>query len=92
MAFQETFLDADYTEIDYYATGTRTAVAGGGGALAAGITGAVLGSELPILGNAIGFLVGFGGYFLVDAIWGDDIEHAVRESMGEFGCVDGAAD
>lgn len=92
MAFQETFLDADYTDIDYYATGTRTAVAGGGGALAAGITGAVLGSELPILGNAIGFLVGFGGYLLVDAIWGDDIEHAVREGMGEFGCVDGAAD
>ena len=92
MAFQETFLDADYSDIDYYATGARTAVAGGGGALAAGITGAVLGSEVPLLGNAVGFIVGFGGYLLVDSIWGDDIEHAVREGMGEFGCVDGAAD
>jgi len=92
MAFQETFLDADYSAIDYYATGARTAVAGGGGALAAGITGAVLGSEVPLLGNAVGFIVGFGGYLLVDYVWGDDIEHAVRETMGEFGCVDGAAD
>ena len=92
MAFQESFLDADYTGIDYYAAGARTAVAGGGGALAAGITGALLGSALPVGGNAVGFLVGFGGYLLVDYIWGDDIEHAVREGMGEFGCVDGAAD
>ncbi|WP_291991235.1 hypothetical protein [Candidatus Accumulibacter sp. ACC007] len=52
----------------------------------------MLGSEVPLLGNAVGFIVGFGGYLLVDSIWGDDIEHAVREGMGEFGCVDGAAD
>lgn len=87
MAFQETFFDADFTRIDYAATGARTAVAGGGGALAAGITGAVLGSEVPLLGNAVGFVVGFGGYLIVDAIWGDDIEAAVREELGEGGCV-----
>lgn len=92
MAFQETFLDADFTRIDYYATGVRTAVAGGGGALAAGAAGAAIGSGAPVLGTAIGFLVGFGGYLLVDAIWGDDIEEAVREHMGESGCTEGAAD
>ena len=86
------FSDEDYTYIDYAARGTRSGVAAaGGGALAAGVVGAVWGSEVPLLGNAVGFVVGFGGYFLVDWIVGDEVEEGVRDALGEYGCTGGAA-
>ena len=91
MAGDEAFFGAYYTRIDYAAKGARSAVAGGlaagGGALAAGGAGALAGTEVPILGNIIGFCVGIGIYYLVDSTVGDDIENDVRESMGEKGCV-----
>ena len=91
MAGDEAFFGAYYTRIDYAAKGARSAVAGGlaagGGALAAGGVGALAGTEVPILGNIVGFCVGIGIYYLVDSSVGDDIEGDVRESMGEQGCV-----
>jgi hypothetical protein len=90
MGVEELFFDADYYWGDYAAKGARTGVAGaaaaGGGALASGVVGAVAGSEVPILGNAIGFLVGIGIYYLVDSSVGEDIEEGVREAAGERGC------
>ena len=87
------FSDEKYTTIDYEAKMSRSAVAGGGGALAgalaAGGYGALAGSEAPIVGNAIGFVVGFGGYLLTDWLVGDDVEEAVRNLAGEKGCTGG---
>lgn len=57
-----------------------------GGALAAGLTGAIAGSEVPILGNAVGFLVGIGIYYIVDSTVGEDVEAGVRSALGEGGC------
>jgi hypothetical protein len=79
-----------YTPIDYTAKGTRAFVAGsaagGGGALATGLVGAAAGSEVPVLGNAVGFVVGIGVYFLTDWLVGDAVEEEVRLEMGEGGC------
>jgi hypothetical protein len=71
--------DQQYSAEDYEAKGARSAVSGAlSGALAAGVVGAVGLSEVPILGTAVGFVVGFGGYLAFDALFGDDVENAVR--------------
>jgi hypothetical protein len=78
--------DKDYTAEDYEAKGTRAFVAGSvGGALSAGFVGAVWGSEVPILGNIAGFAVGFIGYTVFDAFFGDDIEDSVRTPASPIG-------
>jgi hypothetical protein len=93
MGIEDLFFGGEYTRIDYAAKGGRSAVAGGaaaaGGWLAAGGIGALAGSEVPILGNAVGFLVGVGLYFLADATIGEDVEAGIREYAGEQGCVGG---
>lgn len=93
MLAQEIFSDADYTSIDYSAAMGRSAVSAGGGALAgalaAGGAGALAGSEVPLLGNAVGFVVGFAGYFLIDWFVGDDVEQGIRRGLGEYGCTGG---
>jgi len=90
MALDEWLYGADYDKIDYTAKGTRAFVsgtaAGAGGALAAAGVGALAGSEVPILGNIVGFFVGLGVYYIVDSAVGDDVESGVRQSMGEAGC------
>jgi phage tail tape-measure protein len=87
------FSDQKYTTADYEAKMTRSAVSAGGGAvagaLAAGAYGALAGSEAPLVGNAIGFVVGFGGYLLTDWLVGDPVEEEVRDLAGEKGCTDG---
>jgi hypothetical protein len=55
----------------------------------AGGVGSLERSEFPIVGNAVGFVVGLGGYYLTDWLWGDDVEETIREGMGEYGCTDG---
>jgi len=91
MGADELFFDADYYWGDYAAKGGRSsvagAVAGGGGALAAGITGAIAGSEVPILGNIVGFGAGILIYWIVDSAVGEDIEQSIRDSAGEQGCT-----
>jgi hypothetical protein len=80
--------DQQYTAEDYEAKGTRAAVSGAlSGALAAGVVGAIWGSEVPILGNIVGFAVGFLGYMAVDYLFGDTVEGAVRggeQPVGDF--------
>jgi hypothetical protein len=80
--------DQHYTAEDYEAKGTRSFAAGAfSGALSAGVVGAIWGTEVPILGNIVGFAVGFGGYLLFDWAFGDDIEGAVRgqdQQLGDF--------
>jgi hypothetical protein len=73
-------LDKDsHSAEDYAAKGARAAVVGGlSGALSAGVVGAFWGSEVPILGNIVGFGVGIFGYFLFNALVGDSVEGAVR--------------
>jgi hypothetical protein len=83
------FDDQEYTRIDYAARMSRSTVSAGGGALATGLFFAAAGSEVPIAGNIAGFLIGVGGYYLTDAIWGDDVEEGIREGMGEGGCTQG---
>jgi len=74
--------DQVHTREDYVARGTRAFVSGSlSSAVTAGVVGAIWGSEVPILGNAVGFIVGFAGYLLVDALVGDDVEDAVRDEM-----------
>ncbi|HXH95278.1 MAG TPA: DUF4157 domain-containing protein [Thermoanaerobaculia bacterium] len=84
----------DYTSLEYYGALGRSsatgAVGGIGGALATGTYFAIAGSEFPLVGNAIGFVVGFGGALIFDAIWGEDIDRGIREAGGELGCVDKA--
>jgi hypothetical protein len=74
-----------YTGIDYAAR----AGAGGaaGGALAAAGIGALAGTEVPIVGNIVGFFVGLGVYYLVDSTVGEDVERQIRLDLGEGGCV-----
>jgi hypothetical protein len=86
--------DKEYTTVDYEAKGTRSFVSGtaGGlsGALAAGAVGAIGLSEVPLLGTAVGFVGGFLGYLAFDALFGDDVEDAVRgqpAQMGDFEVV-----
>lgn len=94
MALEEGFGMEDFTDIDYTAKGTRAFVSGGiaagigeMGALGTALAFSAAGSEVPIAGNIAGFIVGLGAYFVVDGIWGDDIEADVRQAMGENGCV-----
>lgn len=71
-----------HTGTDYAAVGTRAFISGSlSAALAAGVTGAIFGSEVPLLGNAVGFIVGFAGYYAVDALFGDKVEHGVRGAL-----------
>ena len=44
---------------------------------------------LGLIGNAIGFVVGFGGYLLTDWLVGDDVEESIRNLAGEQGCTGG---
>ncbi len=77
--------DEDYSGEDYFAVGTRTSVVGGGsGLLAAGFTGAVFGSEVPILGNVVGFVVGVGAYLIIDGAVGDWVERTARDAAREI--------
>jgi hypothetical protein len=70
--------EEDYTATDYAAKGARAASGGfWGGLLGAGITGAIWGSEVPIVGNIIGFVAGVGGYLLADTVMGDFVEDTV---------------
>jgi hypothetical protein len=74
--------EQEHSRTDYVATGTRAFVAGGlSSAMAAGVVGALWGSEVPLLGNAVGFIIGFGGYFLVDALTGEQVEQGVRRNL-----------
>ena len=74
--------DEEHSRTDYVATGTRAFVAGSlGSAIAAGVVGAIWGSEVPLLGNAVGFIIGFGGYFLVDVLTGEQVEQGVRRNL-----------
>ncbi|MBN8467339.1 hypothetical protein JYJ95_12515 [Corallococcus exiguus] len=76
------FDEQEHSTTDYVATGTRAAVAGTiSGALSAGAIGALAGSEVPLLGNAVGFIIGFAGYYIVDALVGDEVEQGIRQSM-----------
>ncbi|HMV69231.1 MAG TPA: DUF4157 domain-containing protein, partial [Myxococcota bacterium] len=85
--------DRDYTRIDHYAASGRATAAAGGGllsvAVANGVYAAVAGSEAPGIGNAAGFVIGFGGTLLVDGLFGDSIEEQIRVGMGERGCTGG---
>jgi hypothetical protein len=80
------FDDREHYIGDYVAPAARSTVAGGGGALAAGGVGALMGSEVPVLGNIVGFVVGVGGYYLTDWLVGDEIESGIRGAFGENGC------
>jgi len=83
----------EYASADYYSRMGRSSISAGGGALAGALaTGgyfALAGSEVPILGNAVGFVVGFGGYLLVDYLVGDTVEEAIFDASGGQGCADG---
>jgi hypothetical protein len=85
--------DRKYTNIDYAASMGRSTVAAGGGllavALANGAYFALAGSEAPGLGNAAGFIIGFGGSLIVDGLFGDDVEAGIRSGLGEQGCTGG---
>lgn len=75
--------DQSYSAEDYEAKATRAGVEGAlSGALSAGLVGAIWGTEVPLLGNAVGFVVGFAAYFLIDYDFGDDIESGVRSLDG----------
>jgi hypothetical protein len=45
-----------------------------------------MGSEVPILGNIVGFVVGVGGYYLTDWLVGESVETGIRGAFGEYGC------
>jgi hypothetical protein len=80
------FSGQDYSTEDYEAAGARSAVAGTlSGALAAGVVGAIWGSEVPLLGNAVGFAVGFGGYMFFNWALGPSVEDIVRGPSGQLG-------
>ena len=91
MGIEDIFFDADYSAIDYVAKGGRAAVSGGiaagSGWLASAGTGALLGSEVPIVGTAVGFLVGLGVYYIADSAIGEEVEEGIRYKMGEQGCI-----
>jgi hypothetical protein len=80
------FDDREHYAGDYLAPAARSTIAAGGGALAAGGVGALMGSEVPILGNIVGFVVGVGGYYLTDWLVGESVETGIRGAFGEYGC------
>lgn len=72
--------DRPHTRCEYAGRGSRAAVAGGiSGAVSAGIVGAIWGSEVPILGNIVGFGIGVGVYWLADWAAGDAVQGSVQE-------------
>lgn len=74
--------DEEHSGTDYVATGTRAFVSGSlSSAIAAGVVGAIWGTEVPLLGNAVGFIIGFGGYYLVDALTGEQVEQGIRAGL-----------
>ncbi|HZH15921.1 MAG TPA: hypothetical protein VE057_16340 [Archangium sp.] len=74
--------DEEHSRTDYVATGTRAFISGGlSSAVAAGVVGALWGSEVPLLGNAVGFIVGFAGYYVMDALTGEQVEQGARRAM-----------
>ncbi|MFV8752698.1 DUF4157 domain-containing protein [Nannocystaceae bacterium ST9] len=83
------FDDADYTRIDYAAAAGRSSTTALGGALASGLFFAAAGSELPVAGNIVGFVIGFGGALVTDWLVGDTVEETIRIGLGELGCTDG---
>ncbi len=83
------FDDADYTRIDYAAAAGRSTTSALGGALASGLFFAAAGSEVPLAGNIVGFIIGFGGALVTDWIAGDTVEQGIRDVMGEQGCTGG---
>ncbi|HEX5747257.1 MAG TPA: hypothetical protein VFZ09_13525 [Archangium sp.] len=74
--------DEEHSGTDYVATGTRAFVSGSlSSAIAAGVVGAIWGTEVPLLGNTVGFIIGFGGYYLVDALTGEQVEQGIRNNL-----------
>ena len=74
--------DESHSRTDYAAVGTRAFISGSlSAAVAAGVVGAIWGTEVPVLGNAVGFIIGFAGYYVVDALTGDRVEQGVRHSL-----------
>lgn len=72
----------EHSRTDYTATGARAFVSGSlGSAIAAGAIGAIWGTEVPVLGNIAGFVIGFAGYYIVDAVSGAQVEQGVRQLM-----------
>lgn len=78
--------DEDHTGTDYAARMTRTGVSAGiSGALAAGLVGAIWGSEVPILGNIVGFIAGVTIYYVADTFIGEAVEQGVRDMVRDLG-------
>jgi hypothetical protein len=74
----------EHSGTDYAARGTRAFVSGTlSSALAAGVVGAIWGSEVPLAGNVVGFIIGFGGYYVIDALTGEQVEQGVRRALDE---------
>lgn len=74
--------DQEHSSTDYMATGTRAFVSGAlSSAVAAGVVGAIWGSEVPLAGNVVGFIIGFGGYYVMDALAGEQVEQGVRQGL-----------
>jgi hypothetical protein len=78
--------DQEHSGTDYAAAGTRAFVAGSlSSALATGAVGALWGSEIPIAGNLVGFIIGFTGYYEIDSATGETVEHGVRQALEKPG-------
>ena len=70
------------------AGGTTAYLAGGGGAVGCTVVVPGLGTvACGVVGGAAGFVVGVGSYVIFDWLLGDTVETAVRDVMGEEGCV-----
>ncbi|HKE98329.1 MAG TPA: T3SS effector HopA1 family protein [Actinomycetes bacterium] len=92
MGIDQWYYGADYRGSDYAAAGARSATGGAaGGSVGAGtaalsiylLGGAATGSSVPILGSLAGAGTGLVVYFVVDSLWGENIEQAVRTALGE---------
>jgi hypothetical protein len=74
--------DQSYSPQEYAAKGGAATIEGAlSGALSAGLVGAIWGSEVPLLGNAVGFGVGMLAYFLINYDFGDKIEGGIRGAV-----------
>jgi hypothetical protein len=70
------------------AGGTTAYLAGGGGAAGCTVVLPGVGTvACGVVGGAAGFIVGVGSYVVFDWLLGDTVETAVRDVMGEEGCV-----
>jgi hypothetical protein len=47
----------------------------------AGVVGAIWGSEVPVAGNIVGFIIGFAGYYVIDSLTGEQVEQGVRQGL-----------